>query len=298
MKKTYILFIFTFIYFCLGAQDLKFANYPFFRDGINPSSFIQANDINALFLYSNEFSGFETKPMTQVADVSFNLQGHKLGLTFANDKIGYNRKQNITLRFAKRFYLSENSFFSLGLGAGVISNVYETTRMVFEEEGDPLSMYDHTQTAFDFDFGAEFQFNNLFVGISSKHLNRAFSNPDNESPIAHYYGYAQYSFNTQSLFSFYPVVLMRSWKNIFWGEAGMMTFYKNSVWLGIMYSSDHDLTVPFGMRIFKNIMFGYAFKSNMNPNLSQSWKTNSNEVFLNISINKNDITINTPRFMD
>lgn len=298
MKKILLFLMAVVAGFTLHAQDLNISHYPFYRDGLNPGSFMQNNDINVFVLYNNEFSGFAQQPNTQLADVSFNINGHKLGLSVLNDVIGFDKAQNIKLRFAKQFTISEKSFFSFGLSAGAMHNSLQATKMSFEYDDDPLSYSDYTHTRLDFDFGGEIQLDRLFLGLSVTHLGKQVSNPENDNPISHYYGYAQYAINANNAFRFYPNILMRVWKNTFWGEAGLQLFYKNNVWLGSTYTGNHDLTFNTGLRVAKRIMFGYAFKSNMNSQILKPWGTNSHEVFLNFAFNNKEVSIKTPRFID
>ena len=230
--------------------------------------------------------------------MSFNVKGHKLGVSVINDNIGFDIAQNVKIRYARQFALSEKSFFSFGLSAGGMHNRFESTKMTFENEGDPLSFTDYTYTRLDFDFGAEIQFENLFMGLSVTHLGKQAVNPENDSPISHYYAYAQYAINSKNSFRFFPNVLMRYWKNTYWAEASVIAFYKNLAWLGIVYTRNHDLSFTTGVRVTKKVMFGYGFKSNMNSQILRSWGTNSHEIFLNFAINKEVGGIKTPRLVD
>jgi len=154
----------------LNAQDLNISQYIFYRDGLNPASFTQNNDVNIFVLNNNQFTGFEQEPTTKVADVSFRLNDYKLGVSFINDIIGFDKSQNVKIRFARQFSISEKSSFSLGLSAGTIHKRLEATKMTFEFGDDPMSYYDIANTRFDFDFGCEFLVNNFFVGFSVNHL--------------------------------------------------------------------------------------------------------------------------------
>lgn len=309
MKNIVIIILIAIVSTFAQAQDLNISQYAFYRDGMNPASFMQNNDVNVFVLYNNEFSGFEQQPNTQIADVSLNMNGHKIGLAVVNDIVGFDKAQNVKLRYARLFTLSENSFFSLGLSAGAKHNRLEATNMSFEIADDPLSYSDYAHTRLDFDFGAEFQFDKLFVGVSVTHLGNHPSNNEEyipesyyydygHNPVAHYYGYAQYAINSNNAFRFYPNVLARVWKNTFWAEAGLIAFYKNKAWLGATYTGNHDLTFTTGMRVANSILFGYAFKSNMNGQILKPWGTNTHEVFLNFAFNKNKGNIKSVRFLD
>lgn len=280
------------------SQDLVVGHSAFYRDGLTPASFMQNNDVNIFALYNNEFSGFDKQPVTQIADISFVLfNRHKIGLSVVNDVVGFDRTQNIKARYAKQFQLYEKTFFSLGLGAGILRKQLEVSSMSFEHANDPLSYSDYSHTSIDIDFGAEFQIDKLFMGVSVTHLNRKFVENNNVNSIAHYYGYAQYIISTNN-FRFYPNLLFRYWKNYSWIEGGLILFYKDKVWLGSDISWNFDTKVLAGMRIAKNIHFGYTYRTNMNPNVLSPGTTNSHEIFLNFAFNKERSNIKSVRLLD
>jgi type IX secretion system PorP/SprF family membrane protein len=262
------------------GQDLNINHYPFYRDGLNPGSFIQAPVVNIFLLYNNEFWGFAQEPQTQIVDVSVNLNDNKLGLMVYNDIIGHDIAQNIKLRYARLFKLSGNSSFSLGLSTGAIHKRFQATKMDFEDPDDPVSYNDYAHTVLDFDFGAELQLDKLTVGLATIHLGKPLSDFDDVNPVMHYYGYAQYNIPARS-FRVKPNVLLRYWKETFWMEAGALAFYKDQFWLGSSYTWYHDLNFMAGIKVLNNIHFGYAFKSNMNDQILRPWNTNSHEIFLN-----------------
>ncbi|HPT32618.1 MAG TPA: PorP/SprF family type IX secretion system membrane protein [Prolixibacteraceae bacterium] len=280
MKKCIIFSILMIQALLTLGQDLNINHYPFYRDGLNPGSFIQAPEVNVFLLYNNEFWGFAEEPQTQIVDVSVNLNDNKLGLMVYNDIIGHDIAQNIKLRYARLFSLSDNSSFSLGLSTGAVHKRLQATKMEFEDPSDPVHMNDYAHTVLDFDFGAELQLDKLIVGLSTNHLGKPISEFDEVNPVMHYYGYAQYTIPTRT-FRFKPNVLMRYWKKTFWIEAGVLAFYKDQFWLGSSYTDYHDLNFMAGMKVLKNIHFGYAFKSNMNDQILSPWNTNSHEIFLN-----------------
>jgi type IX secretion system PorP/SprF family membrane protein len=284
MKKLFFPILFLVLMLESSGQDLNINHYPFFRDGINPGSFIQSPKLNVLLLYNNEFWGFAQEPATQLADLSVNLNGNKLGLMVLNDIIGFDKSQNVKLRYARQFILSKssNSHFSLGLSAGAIHKRLEASRMTFETSDDPLSYENYAHTVLDFDFGAEFQFDKFVLGLSTTHLGKIVTEFEDVNPVAHYYAYGQYTLNTR-LFRFKPNVLFRYWKNTYWVDAGILAFYKDQFWLGSSYTDFHDLAFMAGLKVSSNIHFGYSFKSNMNDRILRPWNTNSHEIFLNFS---------------
>lgn len=299
MKKIILLLIISLIVFKSFAQDLNISHYPFYRDGFNPGSFLQSNDINVFVLFNKEFFEFTKQPTTQLIDLSFKIGGDKkLGLTVYNDDIGLDKAQNVRIRYAQQFKLTEKSYLSLGLGAGAMHNFLNSAQMTFEYDDDPLKYLDHKYTRVDFDFGAEVEWDKLTMGLSVLHLGKQIANPYNDAPAPHYYFYTEYAVKASNSLVFFPNILFRQWKNTFWGEAGIHAFYKKNVWFGGTYTRHHDLTLNTGLHLTKNIMFGYAFKTNLDPQILKPVSNDSHEVFLNFAVQRKERGLKTPRFID
>lgn len=300
MKRILLFVISLVIYSNIWSQDLNISQYAFFRDGFNPSSFLQSNDMNVFLLLNKEFFEFAKQPTTQLVDLSFKFSDKKIGLTLYNDKIGFDLAQNVRMRYGQLFKLSENSTFSLGLGAGVMHNYLNAQQMSFEFPEDPLKYLDYKYTRVDFDFGTEFQLRNLTLGFSALHIGKQIKdfNLYNDSPAPHYYAYGEYAIKVNQSIVVFPNVLFRQWKNTFWGEASVVAFYKRAVWAGLTYTRHNDLTVNTGLRIMKNLMFGYAFKANMDPKLLKPISNDSHEIFLNYAVKWKEGGLKTPRFID
>jgi type IX secretion system PorP/SprF family membrane protein len=298
MKKISIIFLFIVVFLKAWSQDLNISQYLFYRDGVNPGSFLQDNDINVFLLYNKGLLEFEKQPTTELIDVNLNLGGKKVGISFYNDVIGFDKSQNFRLRYAQQFKLTDKSFLSFGLGAGVQHNYLDVGQMTFEFDNDPLILLDYNYTRVDFDFGTEFQINKLTIGFSALHLGKQIKNEYNDSPAPHYYLYSEYAIKVGNTFVLFPNLLFRQWKNTFWGEAGLVAFYKKMVWLGATYTRHHDFTANTGFKISKNIMFGYAYKVNLDPQILKPGSNESHEIFLNFTMKKRESMQKTPRFID
>lgn len=296
MRKYYVFFLVLFTG-VLGAQDLHIIQNTFYRDGINPASFAQANDFNVFILHNTQYVGFDESPNYQIIDASFYSGGNKLGLSIFNDALGVQHRMNFKLRYAKQFDISSKSFFSLGINAGATNNRFDPDKMVFENDDDPLKYIDHSNTKFDFDFGAEFQFSKLILGLSVNHLNTLMVDEEIVNQLSHFYGYAQMALFTNGSIHLYPNLVARVWNETFWMESGLLVFYKDLIWIGPGYSSSHDLSISTGIG-FRNFKLGYAFRSNMDSEILSAWGANTHEIMLNIAFNHEKVNINTPRFID
>ncbi len=299
MKAFWVLITMMLLFSLNGiAQDMIFSQNMFYKDNINPSSFLISNDYNVFLLYNHNLSGFDNNPQTQVADFSMVKGKQKFGIYFINDKLGFDLIQNVKARYAQRFEISRNSSFSLGLAIGAVHRKLEVTKLTFETGDDPLSYSDYSKTWFDYDFGVEYRYEQLYIGLSFTHFGRMLNNSDNEVLTSHVYAYAQYAYAVNKMFTLYPNLLMRHWKGSFFIETGVTGYYKNTFWAGISFSDFQDLTMMAGLKIYKDMMFGYAYKANLNKKILNPFATSTHEIFINIPINTQRKNIRTPRFID
>ena len=299
-RKAFGILFITMILFSLGgfSQDIVFSQNMFYKDNINPSSFLIANDYNVFLLYNNNMGGFDNNPHTQVVDFSMLRGNQKFGIYFINDKLGFDLIQNVKGRYAQKFDLTKNSSFSLGLGIGAVHRKLEVTKLTFDEDNDPVSLVDYAKTWFDYDFGAEYRYDRLYVGLSFTHFGKLLNNSANEVLTSHVYAYAQYAYEVNKMFTVYPSLLMRYWTGSFMVETGITAYYNNTFWGGVSFSDFQDLTFMAGLKVYENIMFGYAFKANLNQNILNPFATGTNEIFLNIPFNTTRRNVKTPRFID
>ena len=159
-----------------SAQDIVFSHNMFYKDNINPSSFLISNDYNVFLLFNKNMGGFDNNPQTQVVDFSMVRGNQKYGIYFINDKLGYDLLQNVKVRYAQRFELSKNSSFSFGLAVGAVHRKLEVTKLTFDEANDPVGLVDYAKTWFDYDFGAEYRYDKLYVGLSFTHFGKLINN--------------------------------------------------------------------------------------------------------------------------
>lgn len=287
-------------YFSLksNAQDVSLNNFSFYLDGVNPGSLLQNNDFNVFMAHKNEFTGFEQQPFTHLVDINYRLNDYKLGLKLMSDNIGFDKSLEVKFRISRQFFLDQNSGFSFGLAAGLINNRLITTKMSFEYPDDPISYTDYGKSWFDVDFGLEYFYKQLTLGLSSIHLGRYTDWPSINNALAHYYGYANYIFKINHVFSIHPNLICRVWQKNLLLKTGASGYFKNKIWLGASVSSELDVTVITGFKMPRNILFGYAFNTTANTKIFKPFGTNSHEIFLNFSVIKNRYSIKTPRFID
>lgn len=295
--KIFLLIVVVFCGTQIFSQNLTLSNGMFYRDGINPSSFLNANEANIFLLYNNQYAGFEGHPNTEIADFSMVIHNHKFGLYVVNDIINFDKMQEIKGRYARKFLISDNASFSLGLAVGMFNRKLNHNQLTFEQPNDPLSFTDTRESYFDYDFGVEFQLNKFSAGLSVAHLGKTFDNTFNETYVEHFYFYGQYMYEFSNVFRILPSISFRYWQQSYLTEVGVMAFYK-TFWLGTSYTDYQEWTYNTGAEITKNIMFGYAYKVNMNSRVLGSFSSGTHEIFLNFKFTGDYKDVKTPRFID
>jgi hypothetical protein len=119
--------------------------------------------------------GLEQSPTSALLNAHYYNESLKsgFGLSFTYDELGlYNQTINAKLCYAYNIDLFEGGLLSLGLSAGVVNKMFDPSRHVWRDNGDPLDGGDEitNTTAFDLDFGFEFSWKYLLVGASITHL--------------------------------------------------------------------------------------------------------------------------------
>ena len=119
--------------------------------------------------------GLEQTPTSALLNAHYYNEKLKsgFGLSFTYDELGlYNQTINAKLCYAYNVDLFEGGLLSLGLSAGVVNKMFDPSRHVWRDTGDPLDGGEEitNTTAFDLDFGLEFSWKYLLVGASITHL--------------------------------------------------------------------------------------------------------------------------------
>ena len=96
------------------------------RGLVNPASTGKGGDINAAMTIRQQWIGFPGPTTQALYGSGFVRQIRSgFGLTWINDKFGPQRTNNIKINYAYFIPFEEVAFLSLGLGMGVMNNIYD-----------------------------------------------------------------------------------------------------------------------------------------------------------------------------
>lgn len=177
-KELSLLAVLLFVCTALFAQgDFKLSEQMFSRINQNPSAIGNNEKIQIFTAGRMQYVGMGLEQSPTSALLNAHYYNEKLksgfGLSFTYDELGlYNQTINAKLCYAYNIDLFEGGLLSLGLSAGVVNKMFDPSRHVWRDNGDPLDGGEEitNTTAFDLDFGLEFSWKYLLVGASITHL--------------------------------------------------------------------------------------------------------------------------------
>ncbi|MBQ1176383.1 MAG: PorP/SprF family type IX secretion system membrane protein [Paludibacteraceae bacterium] len=177
-KELSLLAVLLFVCTALFAQgDFKLSEQMFSRINQNPSAIGNNEKIQIFTAGRMQYVGMGLEQTPTSALLNAHYYNEKLksgfGLSFTYDELGlYNQTINAKLCYAYNVDLFEGGLLSLGLSAGVVNKMFDPSRHVWRDTGDPLDGGEEitNTTAFDLDFGLEFSWKYLLVGASITHL--------------------------------------------------------------------------------------------------------------------------------
>jgi type IX secretion system PorP/SprF family membrane protein len=179
MKKG-LLLITTLLFLCnvIFAQgDFKLSEQMFSRINQNPAAIGNNEKIQIFTAGRMQYVGMGLEQTPTSALLNGHYFNEKLksgfGLSLSYDELGlYNQTINAKICYAYNIDLFDGGLLSLGLSAGVVNKMFDPSRHVWRDEGDPLDKGNDitSTTAFDLDFGFEFSWKYLLVGASITHI--------------------------------------------------------------------------------------------------------------------------------
>ena len=272
----------------LAQQDPKFSQNMFLVPVFNPGAVGSSDRICLSAAFRNQWTGLPDAPVTTVfsANMPFNLLGrtHGVGINLMNDNLAFNNDFLFSAAYAFRIDLGMGKL-GIGLNLGVANQSLTPSwngADVITTDSDP-SIPGNGGSVFGFDMGLGVFYNtdNLYVGLSTTHLNQtSFIYPEqNEETklIRHYYLLAGYSIQlTNPMFEILPSLMVQTdgRSNHFYLNTNVR--YNKRFWGGVSYSVGGALTAMFGIELMNGLKIGYSYDFELSPLLN--YNSGSHEV--------------------
>jgi type IX secretion system PorP/SprF family membrane protein len=272
----------------LAQQDPKFSQNMFLASFYNPGAAGSEDKICLAAAFRNQWTGLPDAPITTIftANMPVQLLGrtHGIGISFMNDNLAFNNDFVFSATYAYRMELGQGS---LGIGANVgVANMSLSPEWngadIINPDGDPaIPKNGGSVFGFDMGLGAYYNTDNLYVGLSTTHLNETtFDYPDDVAEsklIRHYYLMAGYNIQLANpMFEIIPSMMVQTDARSHHIYLNTNLRYNKRFWGGVSYSVGGAMSALFGIEMMNGIKIGYSYDFELSPLMN--YNSGSHEV--------------------
>ena len=295
----------------LAQQDPKFSQNMFMAPFYNPGAAGSSDKICLSAAFRNQWTGLPDAPITTAftADMPVQLLGrtHGIGISFMNDNLAFNNDFLFSATYAFRIDLGQGS---LGVGANVgvanmsLSPEWNGADIITPETDDAIPKNGGSVFGFDMGLGAFYNTDNLYVGISTTHLNQtSFDYPEDVAEsqlIRHYYLMAGYNIQLANpMFEIIPSLMVQTDVRSHLIYLNTNLRYNKRFWGGVSYSVGGALSALFGIEMMNGIKIGYSYDFELSPLMN--YNSGSHEVTVrycfDLSVDKSPQKYKSIRFL-
>jgi len=295
----------------LAQQDPKFSQNMFLAPFYNPGAVGSSDKICLAAVFRNQWTGLPDAPITTAftANMPIHLLGrtHGIGISFMNDNLAFNNDFLFSAAYAFRMDLGQGS---LGIGANVglanqaLSPEWNGADVITPDTDDAIPKNGGSAFGFDMGLGAYYNTDNLYVGISTTHLNQtSFDYPEDVAEsklIRHYYLMAGYNIQLANpMFEIIPSMMIQTDARSHLIYLNTNIRYNKRFWGGVSYSVGGALTALFGIEMMNGIKIGYSYDFELSPLMN--YNSGSHEVTVrycfDLSVDKSPQKYKSIRFL-
>jgi type IX secretion system PorP/SprF family membrane protein len=295
----------------LAQQDPKFSQNMFLASFYNPGAAGSEDKICLAAAFRNQWTGLPDAPITTIftANMPVHLLGrtHGIGISFMNDNLAFNNDFLFSATYAFRMELGQGS---LGIGANVgvanqsLSPVWNGADIITPDTDDAIPKNGGSVFGFDMGLGAYYNTDNLYVGLSTTHLNETtFDYPDDVAEsklIRHYYLMAGYNIQLANpMFEIMPSMMVQTDARSHHIYLNTNLRYNKRFWGGVSYSVGGALSALFGIEMMNGIKIGYSYDFELSPLMN--YNSGSHEVTVrycfDLSVDKSPQKYKSIRFL-
>jgi len=237
---------------------------------VNPAYAGSRDALSIVALNRNQWAGFDGGPQTQTLSIHSPLRNEKIGLgvSFINDKSGYENFTYVYGDFSYTIKASEKVDLSFGLKAGM--TYYKLADELYTEvevNQDPYFNEKLNRWNANFGAGILLHSNKWYLGLSTPKILNHDRNNDSEYEAlekVHYYLLAGYVFNLSKSIKFKPSVLYKYTKGAALSNDITANFlFNEKFWLGASYRINGEQRA-FGaiadFQVTNQFRVGYAYE--------------------------------------
>lgn len=267
MKKIFTLFTVSISLFSvksIAQQQPLYSQYVFNPVVINPAAMSLENEYsNFTLMNRQQWVGIPGAPKTTTLTFSTPINATKtsLGLLAVQDKAGVNTQTAISLMVSQGITLSENTYLSVGVTAGI--NILRENNLDLNAANDPLFNKNETGTRGDIGFGVMFFTDRFFVGLSAPSFRKLTILKSNNYDIqgeSFYYLSSGYLFDLSPMLKFKPTILLKKIGPAqIQGEGTLNFLLNNIIWLGVGMRQGESIIGMTQFQLTNSIKLSYSY---------------------------------------
>lgn len=257
----------------IAQQDPQFSHNMFNHLAVNPGSAGSQGMLSAGMINRQQWMGFEGNPKTTLFSVHTPVKPFGIpsgvGLTFTDDRLGFEKNMSFNLNYAYRLELGEGKL-GIGLNIGLLSRALNGKWVIPDSEihipaGQDPSIPDEQVTSTTFDMGLGFFYNTdkFYAGFSTAHLLEPvvdFGSGAMMNMERHYYGTAGYLFKLPNpIFEIQPSLFAKSDGASFQADVNVMLLYNKRFWGGVSYRLGDAVVVMAGTELPNGLRVGISY---------------------------------------
>jgi len=272
----------------LSQQDPKFSQNMFLAPYYNPGAVGSSDKICLGAAFRNQWTGLPDAPITTIFTANMPLQflgrDHGIGITFMNDNLAFNNDFQFSASYAFRIDLGQGSL-GIGVNAGMANQAltpsWNGADIITPDTDDAIPKNGGSIFGFDMGLGAYYNTDNLYVGLSTTHLNQTtFDYPEDNATsrlIRHYYLMAGYNIQLSNpMFEIIPSLMVQSDARSHHIYLNTNLRYNKRFWGGVSYSVGGALSALVGIEMMNGIKIGYSYDFELSPLMN--YNSGSHEV--------------------
>jgi type IX secretion system PorP/SprF family membrane protein len=259
-----------------AQQDPQYTHNSFDRLSVNPAAAGISGQYCVSTILRNQWMGFDGAPKTGLLNLQapFEIAHGGLGLTFFQDKLGFENNSLIRLSYSYHIKLPNDAKLGIGIAGGTY-----TKRL--DPEWRPISWADPTLHAVPLknttmNLAAGFYYSRpgtMYLGISSTNMNQgSFENLSIQS-MRHYYIQGGYSWQATGPITILPSFLIKSDVASTQIDLNTIAVWDSRFYVGLTYRHQDALAVLAG--VVKETSPTSSLKVGMSYDITTSALTNT-----------------------
>lgn len=286
MYKFFLLLLCIFIPLLTEAQqDQQVSHYMFSQLSINPGSAGSNDVVCTSGILRQQWTGIDGAPYSFIGCIDFPFKlfskDHGFGVSITYDEIGFFKDISLKPSYAFRANVGNGK-----LGIGVALNIQNRTLEpqwripsgtvfhVSNPADDPaIPENEDPIFAMDVGFGLFYKTDELYIGISSTHLNEgsfkyveAAGKEVDVKLKRHYYITSGYNIQLANpSFELLPSMFIQSDGAIHKFDLNLTMLYNKKFWIGVTYRPGSAVVGMLGLEIINGLKIGYAYDFDTSP---------------------------------